>query len=429
MPRRITRRQALTTLGALSLPLDRVLAQTKATAAAPSPSPMNAPSLADLPPDLPNFDPMMQWLARENAPRLSFLDPKWKSLDDWKAAARPVLRDRLGYAPTAAPLQADLLRREERDDFTVEVVNISATTAYHIPARVLVPKNRRGRLPAVLALHCHSGRYTWGHEKVLSTPDEPAVLTEFRYGTYGRPWAEVLVRRGFIVIAIDAFYFGERRLRIEDIAPSRVFSEVRDAFKVAREAKEGSPEWIAATNRVCSFYEHHTAKTITATGATWPGIHVWDEMRTVDYLLSRADVDPARIGCIGLSGGGFRTAMAIAADPRIKAACVTGWMTEFAHQLRQHIRHTWMIYTPGLYRSLDLPDAAALHAPGALLVQQCRRDTLYPLSGMEAAVDKLKRIYAKADMAERFRGTFYDDTHSFRPQMQDEAFAWMERWL
>jgi dienelactone hydrolase len=309
-------------------------------------------------------------------------------------------------------------------------VNISATPAYHIPARVLIPKQPRGaRMPAVLALHCHSGRYTWGHEKVLSAPDESSTLTEFRKGTYGRPWAEALVKRGYLVIAIDAFYFGERRLRVEELEPARVFTEVREAFNLSRSKPAGSSEWIAATNRVCSFYEHHTAKTITATGATWPGIHVWDEMRTVDYVASRPDVDPARIGCVGLSGGGFRTAMAIAADERIKAACVTGWMTEFAHQLRNHVRHTWMVFVPGLYSSLDLPDAAALHAPGALLVQQCRRDQLYPMSGMQGAVAKLTKIYAKAGMPEKFRGTFYDDTHSFRPAMQEEAFDWLDRWL
>jgi dienelactone hydrolase len=375
---------------------------------------------------------MMEWLAREHAPRLSFLDARWSgsNLDAWKAAARPFLRERLSYNPKPLPLVANLVRREDRDEFTVEVVNIHATPAYHIPARVLIPKQKRSaKLPAVLALHCHSGRYTWGHEKVLSSPDEPPVLTEFRNGTYGRPWAEALVRRGYVVIAIDAFYFGERRLRVEELETSRVFSEVREAFTIARTKPVGSPEWITATNRVCSFYEHHTAKTITATGATWPGIHVWDEMRTVDYLLSRPDVDGARIGCVGLSGGGFRTAMAIAADPRIKTACVTGWMTEFAHQLRNHIRHTWMVFVPGLYPALDLPDAAALHAPGALLVQQCRRDTLYPMAGMQGAVDKLTRIYAKAGIPERFRGTFYDDTHSFRPAMQDEAFDWLDRWL
>ncbi len=88
-----------------------------------------------------------------------------------------------------------------------------------------------------------------------------------------------------------------------------------------------------------------------------------------------------------------------------------------------------MAFVPGLKASLDLPDVASLIAPGALLVQQCTRDTLFPISGMRAAVEKLTRIYAKAGVAERFCGSFHDEPHSFRPQMQEEAFAWLERWL
>jgi hypothetical protein len=105
-------------------------------------------------------------------------------------------------------------------------------------------------------------------------------------------------------------------------------------------------------------------------------------------------------------------------------------MPEFAHLLRNYIRsHTWMIYVPGLYRSLDLPDAAALIAPGALLVQQCSRDNLYPMSAMQGGVDKLKQIYAKAGIPERFRGSFHDEPHSFRPEMQDEAFEWIAKFI
>lgn len=416
----LNRRQALGLIGAI--PVALALPRGEGVAATPMPS-------SPMQPDLPNFHPMMEWLAREHAPRLSFLGDRWTDLESWKMAARPVLRERLSYEPRALPLAAEVLQREDRDDFTVETVRISATAAYHLTARVLVPKGKPGRRPAVLALHCHSGRYTWGHEKVLSSPGEPAHLTEFRSSRDGRPWTESLVRRGYVVATIDAFYFGERRLRVEDLDASRVFPEVRDALATSRQAKPGTPEWTNAVNRVCGFYEHHTAKTITATGATWPGIHAWDERRTVDYLLTRADVDPERIGCAGLSGGGFRTALAIGIDPRIKAACVTGWMTEFAHQLRNHVRHTWMVFVPGLYPSLDLPDVAALHAPGALLVQQCRQDTLYPLSGMQAAVDKLTRIYAKAGIPERFRGAFHDTPHAFQPAMQEEAFDWFDRWL
>lgn len=431
-PTPLTRRQAIAGLSALALPWPDLLAQTSAPSASPPPAGASLPpDLTRIAPDLPNFHPMMEAIARDHGPRLSFLDPKWSSLDAWKRVARPAFRELLRYAPKAVPLAAETLGREERDGFTVERVSIHATDTYKIPARVLVPTRRRPgeRLPAVVAMHCHSGRYVWGHEKVLSSPTDSPTLTAFRDGTYGRAWAEVLARRGYVVIAIDAFYFGERRLAVENLEPSRVFGDVREAFATARKAAPQSPEWVSATNRVCSHYEHHTAKTIFAAGATWPGLHAWDDMRTVDYLATRPEVDASRIGVIGLSGGGFRTALLIAADARIKAASITGWMTQFAHQLKHHARHTWMVWLPGLYNALDLPDAVALHAPGALLVQQCRRDTLYPLSGMESAVEHLQRTYAKAGLAEKFRGTFYDVPHSFRPEMQDEAFEWMDRWL
>lgn len=426
-PRNLSRRQALGVLGALTLPWDTLLAQTGSTGQTPS-SPA-AGGAVDGPPDLPNLHSMMEWISRENSPRLSFLDARWHSLEQWKKAARPVFRRQLSHDPAPSPLSAEVIGREDRNGFKIEVVRISATPAYDLTARVLIPAERRGRLPGVVALHCHSGRYTWGHEKVLSHPDDSPTLIEFRNGAYGRPWAEALVRRGYVVIVIDAFYFGARRLRVEELASARVFPEVREAFGAARSAPPNSPAWITATNRVCSFYEHLTAKTLLAAGATWPGVLAWDDMRTVDYLATRPEVDPARIGCVGLSIGGLRAAHLIAADPRIKAASVTGWMTEFASQLRNHARHTWMAFVPGLYRSLDLPDAAALHAPGALLVQQCRRDTLYPVPAMEAVVEKLARIYRKAGLPQKFRGTFYDEPHSFKPAMQEEAFAWLDRWL
>ncbi|MBL9189099.1 MAG: hypothetical protein JNK23_16570 [Opitutaceae bacterium] len=423
-PAPVTRREAIGLLGALALPLDALLT-TSASAAEPATTARPSSPLA---PDLVNLHDLMAWIAREHGPRLSFLDPQWTDLEAWKAAARPVLRRCHSYDPKPVPFGAELVRREERDGFAIEVIKIRATEAYDIPARVLIPSGRRGRLPAVVAMHCHSGRYVWGHEKVLSSPGEPAVLTEFR-ARDGRPWAEHLVKRGYIVIVADAFYFGERRLRSESLEPSRVFPEVRDRHRALLAAAPGSPEWLTAVNAICSFYEHLTSKTLIAAGATWPGLLAWDDMRTVDYLASRPDVDPARLGAAGLSGGGLRTAHLIAADARIKAASITGWMTTFAHQLPRHIRHTWMAFTPGLYSSLDLPDAAALHAPGALLVQQCLRDTLYPSEGLRASVDKLTQIYAKAGIPEKFRGSFHDVVHSFPPALQEETFDWFDRWL
>jgi dienelactone hydrolase len=427
----------LGTLGALALPWEQLIAQTTPTsslnAVATPPAaavPGASGSTATLPPDLANLHAVIDPIAHSRALRHSFLDPQWRELEAWKNAARPLFHSLLSYDPTPVPLRAELVRREDRDGFTLEVLRVSATASYHLPMRVLVPKGRSGRLPAVVALHAHGGRYPWGHHTVLSSPDDSPELTAKVKETYGRPWAEALARRGFIVAVIDAFYFGERRLRVEDLEPSRVITEAREAVQLAKSSRVDTPEWHRGVNRACSLYESLTAKNLFAAGATWPGLHTWDDRRTVDYLLSRPDVAPDRIGAAGLSIGGLRTAHLIAADPRIKVAAITGWMTQFTAQHRNHLRnHTWMIYVPGLYRSMDFPDVAGLHAPGALLVQQCSQDQLYPLAAMHGAVEHLQKLYAKAGIPERFRGTFYDEPHVFRPHMQDEVFAWFERWL
>jgi dienelactone hydrolase len=429
-PLRMTRRQALAAMGAFALPLDARAWPASALADAAGWLDADGPA-AEGESDLGNLWDTVAWAARERSPALSYLDPRWTSLEEWKAAARPAFHRHLAFDPTPLPVEADVMRMEERDGLRVETIRIHTSPAYDIPARVLVPAGRGGRLPAVVALHCHGGQYAWGAAKLVSHLDDPQPLVDYRQRLYGgRAYAETLARRGCVVIVIDAFYFGERRLRAETLPRDAVPAEAREAFASLASLLAGSAERTAAENRVAGAFETPVAKTLFAAGATWPGLLTWDDRRTVDYLAAREDVDPARIGCMGLSGGGLRAACLAAADPRIRAACVVAWMSTLGEMLPRHARrHTWMAWAPGMRASLDLPDAAALVAPGALLVQQCLRDTLFPMEGMRGAVAKLERIYAKAGIPERFRGTFHDQPHSFPPPMQDEAFAWLERWL
>ena len=89
-----------------------------------------------------------------------------------------------------------------------------------------------------------------------------------------------------------------------------------------------------------------------------------------------------RVGCMGLSIGGFRAAHLAGLDSRIKAAVVAGWMTTYDSLLKDHLRaHTWMIYVPGQLPFLDLPDVASLNAPNPLLIANCSQDVLFPLLG------------------------------------------------
>lgn len=428
-PMRMTRRQALGALGALALPLD---ARRWPSSASPDVDAADDdPPMQEGASDLGNLWDTVAWVGREQTPSLSFLDPRWTSLEAWKAAVRPAFLRHLGFDPPPPAVTGDVIATEERDGFRIETVRIHASPAYDIPARVLVPPGERGRMPAVVALHCHGGQYAWGAAKLVGSPDDPPTLVEYRQRLYGgRAIAEDLARRGFVVIVIDAFYFGERRLRAETLWRDVVPAEAREAFASLADFPAGAAERIAAENRVAGAFEAPVARTLFAAGASWPGLLTWDDRRAIDYLVTRAEVDPARIGCMGLSGGGLRAACLAAADPRIKAAVVVAWMSTLGEMLPRHARrHTWMAWTPGLRASLDLPDALALAAPGAVLVQQCARDTLFPMEGMRAAVDKLEQVYARAGITDRFVGTFHDAPHSFTPPMQLIAFDWLQRWL
>src|SRR5688500_3962824 len=135
----LTRRQALGALSALALPWNDLFAQNATTKAGAAATPATVTG-SPMPPDLANLHPVIQWMADEQRPlHLSFLDQQWRDLESWKAKARPFFREQLSYNPKGLPVKADVVRREERDGFTIEVLKLHATPAYHIPARVLVP--------------------------------------------------------------------------------------------------------------------------------------------------------------------------------------------------------------------------------------------------------------------------------------------------
>ena len=161
-----------------------------------------------------------------------------------------------------------------------------------------------------------------------------------------------------------------------------------------------------------------------------PGVVFHDDMRTVDYLVTRPEVDRKRIGCLGISMGGYRSIYLSALDERIAAACVVGFMSTVKPMIKAHIdTHSWVHFLPGLHRWLDLPDVATLAAPRALLVQQCAQDRLFPPAGMKEAVDKIAAVYKKAGAEKKFAGRFYDVPHQFTRRMQDDAFAWLDKHL
>jgi dienelactone hydrolase len=157
---------------------------------------------------------------------------------------------------------------------------------------------------------------------------------------------------------------------------------------------------------------------------------LWDDIRTVDYLASRPDVNPKRIGCVGLSAGGYRSFLLAALDPRIRAAVAVGWMTSFPAQIKRHVIHTegFSFHVP-LLPELDLPDLAALVAPRSLMVINGSRDTLFHRDGVNAAFEKIAACYRKAGAQDHQKVRLHDAPHEFNADMQGEAWEWLKRWI
>ena len=106
-----------------------------------------------------------------------------------------------------------MIRQTDRGDYTVEYLTFQTTPDLRVPAFVLIPKNAKLPAPGIVALHDHGGFYLWGKEKLLESAGEHPVLTAFRKRYYGgRSTVVELVRQGYVVIVIDMYYWGERRL-------------------------------------------------------------------------------------------------------------------------------------------------------------------------------------------------------------------------
>jgi len=331
--------------------------------------------------------------------------------------------DLLHYEPPPCDPRAETHERVDCGDYTREKVSFSTTPDVRVPAYVLVPKRASASrpAPAIVALHDHGGFYLWGKEKLVAIDGEHAVLTEFRQRSYaGRSIAIELARRGYVVVVADMFYWGDRRMLLDDDP-----ADWRDRPATI------TPERVQAFNARASQNEQLVGRTLYSAGITWPGVMFWDDIRTVDYLLTRPEVDPKRIGCVGLSVGGLRSCHLAALDDRIKAAVVVGWMASFPTQLQKHIRHTigFTKLVPGLYREMDYPDVASLAMPSALMVINGSKDSLFEPKGVQTSFDKLTACYKKAGVPEKLKVRLYDTPHEFNAESQAEAWDWSKRWL
>ena len=173
---------------------------------------------------------------------------------------------------------------------------------------------------------------------------------------------------------------------------------------------------------------YHGVRELNWAGTTWAGVNYGDDSRCVDYLLSRKEVDPDRIGVTGLSGGGWRTNIMAALEPRIKAAVAVGWMTTGDTQQPYNLAGAVGTFCllPGVWNRIDIPDLIAMAAPKAVMVVSGTKDLLFPPLGQKEAARQITEAYSWADLAGRFKHFTPEKEHCYDAEIQEEALKWLD---
>ena len=308
-----------------------------------------------------------------------------RTLDDWKsrrATYREQLLEMLGLSPL--PERTDLkpvvTGRVEHAEFTVEKLHFQSLPGLYVTANLWVPRNLGGKkAPAIL--------YACGHAVVKD--GQLSLGNKTGYQHHGAWFA----RHGYVCLAIDTIQLGEL-------------------------------EGVHHGTRRFGMYWWNSR------GYSPAGVEAWNGMRAIDYLQSRPEVDPARIGMTGRSGGGAYTWYTAALDERIRVAVPVAGITD----LRNHVidgtvkGHCDCMFMVNTHR-WDYGQLAALIAPRPLLIANSDKDPIFPLDGVVRIHSAVARIYALHKASERLGLLITEGPHKDTQDLQVPAFRWFNRFL
>ena len=297
---------------------------------------------------------------------------------------RQRMLDDLGGFPERTSLNPRVVGVLERPKYRIEKVIFESQPQFYVTANLYLPKTGHPPYPAIL--------FPLGHE---------------RGGKTNPTWQQMLgslATKGYVALTWDPIGQGER-LQIYD--------------EDLRESKVGD-----------STTEH----TIVGTQCMLTGDHVarytiWDGMRALDYLLSRKEVDPARVGLTGNSGGGTHTAYIAALDDRIKVAAPSCYITSWNLMLRTiGPQDGEQVFPWWLQDGIDYPDYLYAFAPKPYLMLSAIRD-FFPIAGARETFSEAAKVYEAIGAKDKVGMFEADDGHGYNKGRRLAAYEWFARWL
>ncbi len=339
---------------------------------------------------------------------------------EWRVRVRNLLLQEFHYDPGKLDLRPEVHSREEREGYILERISFNTTPWFRVNGYFLLPTDVPLPVPGLVVFHAWGGPMLFGKERIVNTGQDHPVLVEHRKTYYsGNYLTEEFVKRGYAVVVIDAYHFGERAPRGIGNVPADI-----DPFTA-------SPEVYKQAEKSVREQLYYGVRQLNWAGTTWMGVNFWDDSRCVDYLVSRPEVDSGRIGCTGLSGGGWRTNMLAALDDRIKAAVSGCWMTTGDYQQVYNVNGAIGTFCllPGVWNRIDVPDLTIMSAPCASMVISGSEDRLFSQEGQQEAARQIQAGYEWAGCPERFNHNNPAKAHCYDAELQQDALRWFDQHL
>ena len=297
-----------------------------------------------------------------------------------KTALREKLYSLLGDLPERnRPVSHEIIDVKDCGTYVLESLVLDLNGIEPVPAYVAKPKNTSGRLPCIIYNHYHGGMYHIGKKEFIM--DERPYI-------HGEPYAKALTDQGYIALCIDCWNFGERSGRDE-----------ADLFKEM--LWKGQVLW---------------------------GMMVYDYLRSVDYMLTRDDVDTERLGTMGLSLGSTAAWWLAALDERIKVTVDICCATDFEEliNINNLAGHGIYYYVPSLLKHFTASDIMALIAPRKRLSLNGRYDKLTPLKGLFKIDADMQAVYAGYGKPENWRMLICNCGHMETAYMRREIIKYLK---
>ncbi len=333
------------------------------------------------------FDPMtyLALVYESIEPEFSYRATTAAEHATWEAAFRERLLELLGGFPAErVPLEPEVQEIVEFPDYTRVRVVFNTRPLMSVPAYLLLPKNMEGKIPGIVCLPGHGP----GKDTIVGFNDDGTPRPDI--GGYQADFAVQAARRGYAALAIEQLAFGERNSENEKATGCSVPS--LDALMV---------------------------------GMTMIGLRVWDARCAADYLQTLPEVDPDRIGVMGISGGGTTTLFTAAVDTRFRAAFASGYLCSFRDSIMA-MSHCVDNFVPRIIQSGEMYDVAALIAPRAFFAESGTEDSIFPIDASTDAHKKASRAWQVLGKPEMTGHEVFEGEHQFWGK---KAFDFLAKWL